>query len=253
MTQFDATVGPCSREKRLHRRHLLFPIILLVHLLLLGGLALLAPVSLEARPPSAAVSVFDVHSPSAEPIPPTPVPRPPETESLLIPEPLIKVGIEAEVLAAAPIFDTAAAVAAGFGTTCDVASTLVRAFENDEFARAQLHRIGPTSRSVASAIMFWDGSWVKVPGDVPPDALKAVRQAIMEAARAAPPACQVEDMTGPRFVSVQDGERTTTLVIGSGQWRWEQLIASSPALDPTTVPATVDPATSPADLIGGKP
>lgn len=156
-------------------------------------------------------------------MPPEPEPTP---EPLLVelPTPDIPPKLETLALQAQPIFSASAAAHAGFGTTCDVAETLARAFAEDSFIKGELARIGPQSRSVSNAIMFWDAQWVELPGDPPKDAVEALRRGILEGVRAAPPGCLSQELAGPRFIFVSGAGSTLMLVIGSGTWRWEQLL-----------------------------
>ena len=211
-----------SLVRKLRRRHLLLPGILLVHGLLLLILFLSPSGPIEAKAVAAPVSIFDVASAEAS----EPVPAPaPEIPEIVTPDPLIDLEIELPPLPAEPVFSVAAAEQAGFGRSCEVAATLARAFSENEHVRAELARIGPEARSVANAMLFWDGGWVAVEGRAPEDALRMLRRAIAEGIRAAPPECLVEDVVGPRFIGVEEGESMMTLVLGSGTWRWEQLLA----------------------------
>ncbi len=206
---------------KLQRRHLLMPGILLVHALLLTIVFLSPSEALGVRAIGSPLSVFDVASEEQRPSPPEPQPEP---EEVVMPEPVVDLDLEAPPVAAEPVFDAAAAQLAGFGTTCEVAATLARAFMGSELIRSQLDRIGPEARSVANAIMFWDGQWVDVQGRAPEDAVETLRRAIVEGVRAAPPECLAQDVVGPRFVEINEGKGTMILVLGSGTWRWEQLL-----------------------------
>jgi hypothetical protein len=206
------------------RRHLLFPAIVAAELLLVTAFSLGAPAS-QPAPRERSIALFELTD--TNPTLPAPEPELVETpQPLVVPPAKIKtVG----PIPAAPVFNAAAAVRAGFGTTCDVAYTLERGFGDDPLLSAQLARIGPESRSVANAIMVWDGRWVELGGGAPDDALETLRRAIVEAVRAAPPECLTEELSGPRFIAVTRSDTTTVLVLGSGTWRWEQVL-----LEPST-------------------
>jgi hypothetical protein len=201
------------------------PGILLVHVLVLA-LILLTPSSLAVAPALVTpLSVFNVVA--ADRLPPAKVqPEPPRTPH---PSPMVDLQIETPLEASPPVFSAAAAEQAGFGTSCELAELLGRAFTENPLLRAQLARIGPDARSVANAIMFWDGRWVEVEGRAPEDAITLLRRAIVEAVRAAPPECLGQDVAGPRFIPVKDAEGTIILVLGSATWRWEQLLSEDPA------------------------
>jgi hypothetical protein len=204
----------------LRRRHLLIPCILLVQLLLLALVSLNPALAPARAAPAAPISLFDVRTPAATPEPPQSKPKPVQVTA----PPKIQLKVET-ALPAPPVFDAAAAESAGFGTTCDVAETLARAFSQNDFVKAELARIGPQSRSISNAIMFWDGSWVDLPGNAPADAVATLRRAIVQGVEAAPAECRAEDVIGPRFIFVSGEGPTMMLVLGSGAWRWEQLLA----------------------------
>jgi len=243
-TPGELRLSASALAAKLRRRHLLLPLILLIHLLLLA-LLVLSPSRLPLVPVQAVgapMRTFDVAAPaSAQPAPTRPQPEPPEPQETVLPEPVLELDtlMDAAVPLAdpgppSPVFDAQAAQKAGFGTTCDVAATLARAFTENALVRGELVRIGPGSRSVANAIMVWDGQWVDLPGEAPADAVDTLRRAILEGVRAAPPECLAQEIAGPRFIAV-NGSRTTILVVGSGTWRWEQLLVE-PAASPSIVP-----------------
>lgn len=207
------------------RRHFLMPCILLVQILLLA-LVMLTPTSPVAAPAvGTSLSVFDVAA--ADLPPPAQVqPEPPRTP---LPAPAVDLQIETVLEASPPVFSAAAAAQTGFGTSCELAELLGRAFADNPLLRAQLARIGPEARSVANAIMFWDGKWVEVDGRAPEDAVSLLRRAIIEGVKAAPPECLGQEVAGPRFIPVKDAEKTTVLVLGSATWRWEQLLSEDAA------------------------
>ena len=218
------------------RRHLLFPAIIAAEFLLLAVFSLEAPAS-QSAPGDKSIALFNVAVTSQTP--PAPEPQPVEMPQPLVVPPRPKIETVSPI-AAAPIFNAAAAVRAGFGTTCDVAYTLERGFGDDPLLSAELARIGPQSRSVANAIMVWDGSWVELGGGAPEDALETLRRAIVEAVRAAPPECLTQELSGPRFIAVSRSGATTVLVLGSGTWRWEQVLleTSTPAPPQAHQPGT---------------
>lgn len=205
----------------LHRRHLLMPAILAVHGLLLALIALNPAASIGERAIAAPITIVDV-APAEDSVP---VPEPqPVVPDVVTPKPVVDLELEAPPAAPEPVFDAKAAASAGFGTTCEVAGTLARAFLASEAVRTELGRIGPEARSVANAVMFWDGKWVEIEGRAPPEAVDTLRRAIIEGVKAAPPECLTQDVEGPRFIAVDEGTRTLMLVLGSGKWRWGQIL-----------------------------
>jgi hypothetical protein len=196
---------------------------LIVQLLLLA-LVFFNPPVIAISPPIAPLSMFDVRSP--EDRAPSPAPQP-EPAEIIRPDPIIELQVETPAPPAEPVFSAAAAEQAGFGTTCDISETLARAFNGNEIVKSELARIGPGSRSVANAIMFWDGGWVELPKSAPPEAIEKLRRAIIEGVKAAPPECLTQDVAGPRFIAVTGNGPTMMLVLGSGAWRWEQLLTEA--------------------------
>jgi len=214
----------------LRRRHLLMPGILTAHAFILLML-LLAPSNPNAAPAAASrLSVFDVTA--ADTLPPQQAQA--EPRRIPAPQPMIELPVETPLDTSPPVFSAAAVEQAGFGTSCDLAAHLATAFENDPGLRAQLARIGPEARSVANAMMFWDGGWVPIEDRAPAEAVALLRRAVVEGVSAAPPECLREEVTGPRFIPVKEAERTMTLVVGSATWRWEQLLAPDLQAAPVT-------------------
>ena len=114
---------------------------------------------------------------------------------------------------------------------------------------AELAALPPGVRSGADAVMLWNGKWFDQQIPVPaPTATGAVsinsslRLAIEKMVIAAPAECRDEAMVGPVFVPIPEGDRTTLLAIGSGAWRWSDLLALSalcPGGDPSLCPAAL--------------
>jgi hypothetical protein len=76
--------------------------------------------------------------------------------------------------------------------------------------------------------MLWDGGWV--PMNANASALSDIRNAIVMALTATPAECREEIMQGPRLIWLADEPETTTvLALGSGSWRWADLLATPPA------------------------
>ena len=207
----------------LRRRHLLMPAILAAHAFILAIL-LLAPSGPAAAPASASrLRAFNVVA--ADTLPPAAAqPEPPRIPA---PKPVIDLMAEAPLDVAPPVVN-ASAEADGPGMGCELAGLLGSAIENDPVLRAQLARIGPEARSVANAMMFWDGGWVQIEERAPEDAVAILRTAILDGIKSAPPECLGRDVEGPRFIPVREAAGTMILVLGSATWRWEQLLASEP-------------------------
>jgi hypothetical protein len=185
------------------------------------GLALTAPPAEAAPAPEAAI----------EPPPSTPEPEseapPPPLESVLVdftlppidltsdPEPVGEVAASGASLALA--------AAAASGTTCDLTEALRSVLQQDGRVRESLARLPRDARSVANALMLWDGRWTDRAGGEVGD-LSAVRSAIVRLVRTAPEPCQQELQRGPRLIPIVSGADTTLLAVGSGVWSWAQTL-----------------------------
>jgi hypothetical protein len=69
--------------------------------------------------------------------------------------------------------------------------------------------------------MMWNGDWVRSGGQ-DGKGLSAVREAIMWEVAFAPESCRNERMRKPVLLSLADGR--TRFAIGSGDWRWSDLL-----------------------------
>lgn len=121
----------------------------------------------------------------------------------------------------------ALANATGAGVDCPIVASLREALERDPMARAALARIPRPSRSVANAVMLWDGRWIapdRVGGIATVD---AVRNAVAAILNRASQACRTQTVLGPVFVPVAGDGGTIVLALGSGAWRWADMLRES--------------------------
>lgn len=197
-----------------------------------GGAAEFEPVEVvpappEPAPPEPALPPPPMPIPSAVPVEVPPVspvaPIAPIEDAMLTPrfdaEPDPAVTGDVAGLAAGPGSGSAIG-----GAACPVAESLRAVFEGDARMRGALMRIPRASRSVAEAIMLWDGRWI-APGRVGgAGTVDALRSAIAAALDRAAPECRTAAMAGPVLVPVTDGTRTVVLAFGSGAWRWADLL-----------------------------
>ena len=91
------------------------------------------------------------------------------------------------------------------------------------------------ARSVANAVMLWDGGWVESPGRAAAG-VTAIRMALIVGVRSAPPACQLQLVRGPELIILTAGGESTVLAIGSGEWRWGDLLDAGYQLTAMTQP-----------------
>lgn len=108
----------------------------------------------------------------------------------------------------------------GGGGVCDMARAIQRALRRDPLVQAAVfdaHRTG-------QAVMVWNGDWVRNGGQ-DGKGLAAVREAIMWEIAFAPEACRRQQVHGLVLLSLSDGY--TRLALGSGVWRWSDLLTPS--------------------------
>jgi hypothetical protein len=110
----------------------------------------------------------------------------------------------------------------GGGGTCDIARVVQQALRRDPLVRTAVegsHRLG-------KAIMLWNGDWVRSGGQ-DGKGLSAVREAVMWEVAFAPEACRNRQVHGLVLLSLADG--ATRFAIGSGDWRWSDLLGVRPS------------------------
>ena len=73
------------------------------------------------------------------------------------------------------------------------------------------------------AIRVWNGDWVQH-GEQEGKGLAAVREAIMWEVAFAPAACRTQRMHGLVAISLNDAPGSARLVVGSGEWRWSDVL-----------------------------
>lgn len=190
------------------------------------------------------MNVFDVSSTVAtagppkalqpEPVKPTPpqpiVVPPPE---ILFPTP--------NTLLIAMLDQTASAANGG---TCDLTAPVQAALQSSEAVRASLPLIPPDKRSVANAIMVWKVAWLAEDQQLGATAVDVIRDVIADTIAAATPECRLQPQTGPRLLLLSGPGDTVVLAVGSGQWRWQDLLDTAhPDLTGEGIPGAVPSAT----------
>ena len=195
-----------------------------------------APLLLR-EPTLATVEIADVPSASAPAKPAAASPVPVLDPPVLMPS-AIKVP-------AAP-----AASGTGTGAGCGMAGVIGRAIAADPAAMAALDALPPGIRTEADAVMLWNGGWIDVGGAPVParpqslvpslvipspgssllakilesDPLAPLKQTVVAALAAAPAECRNLEVSGPQLIPITEPARTTMLVVGSGIWKWADLI-----------------------------
>jgi hypothetical protein len=157
-----------------------------------------------------------------------PTPAPPDVRPLLaetgpIANPDAEVS-DAEFASAA----TAGSGGGGGGGACNMLQWLQGKLRKDrrvQAAMADAHK--------GRAIRVWNGDWVRHPGQ-DGNGLAAVREAIMWEVAFAPEACRAERVHGLVRLSLNDGPGSASVVMGSGEWRWSDLVSRSRRRAPPT-------------------
>ena len=124
-----------------------------------------------------------------------------------------------------------ASQSAASGKPCEIATTLQSLLQTDPAVREALTRIPRDKRSVAGAVMLWKRTWVSADAVGGVTAMEPIQSAIVQAVGAAEPNCRDETVLGPRLFIVGDTRGAIVLALGSGQWRWSDLLpqAATPA------------------------
>jgi hypothetical protein len=112
---------------------------------------------------------------------------------------------------------TAGSGSGGGGRPCNMAHWLQTELRKDRSVKAAL------SESDGKAIRIWNGDWVRH-GEQEGQGLATVREAIMWHVAFAPEACRAEPVHGLVLLSLADGPGSTRIVMGSGAWRWSDLL-----------------------------
>jgi hypothetical protein len=105
----------------------------------------------------------------------------------------------------------------GGGGGCDLARAVQQALRRDPL----VHTAVAGANRLGKAVMMWNGDWVRSGGQ-DGKGLSAVREAIMWQVAFAPEACRNERMRRPVLLSLADG--STRFAVGSGDWRWSDLL-----------------------------
>ena len=135
------------------------------------------------------------------------------------------------------------ASASGAAGDCAALPLITQALVADPGALAAMLAAPPEVRSIADAVVLWNGGWAPA-ASTPNAPLAPARAAIELGLRALPDACLDEKIAGPRLIPIADGDRTMFIAIGSGNWSWRQLV-EDPALTPPLALLPADRAAAP--------
>ncbi len=156
----------------------------------------------------------------------------PDIEPLPTTERLPPVDVTAEPLEIGEAVSTQVASAAAIagtasdGDPCLVGAWLQSALQNEPSVQEALTAIPSSARSVANAVMLWNGRWSS-PAPNAALGMARIRALVVAGVASAPESCQLEPISGPVLITVGDPANSTVLAVGSGQWRWRDLLAET--------------------------
>jgi hypothetical protein len=183
--------------------------------------------------PAVTVSLVEGVRPAPAPTPPAPAqtasaakplphknnvrrsPAPPQPDSLSADDDP-KAQVQAE-LSAAQIAGAATASSGPAGGACDMARLLQGKLRGDPLVLAAV------ARSAGKAMLVWNGDWVRSQGE-DGKGLAAVRESITWEIAFAPEACRTRPVHGLVLLSLNDAPGAARLAVGSGEWRWSDLL-----------------------------
>ena len=179
-----------------------------------GGAAAPSVAAASVRPPPVDPSAAPASTQPSPPLPPVVVTPSP----LRLPDPRPAAASSASV--------TAGSLARGAanGGGCNIEAALQTRLGGDSAVIAALRHLPPEARSVAGAVQLWDDGWITPAKLDTPELLVPVERAIVLTVAAAPPNCVAQEVRGPRLVILSDGDDTFIIGLGSGSWRWQDLL-----------------------------
>lgn len=108
---------------------------------------------------------------------------------------------------------------------CKIAQSLAADLNQIPAVAQTLADLPASERSVANATMLWDSHWSD-----DSNAKAFLRAFVSKELAASRPECLAATNRGPTLFLVPAGNRTVTVVIGSGQWQWSDLLADDAPL-----------------------
>ena len=114
------------------------------------------------------------------------------------------------------------------GKGCQIAAAMQASLQNSLEVKEALALIPAGSRSIANAIVLWNGQWIDAASVGGPDTFRPVARAILAGIGEASLECQAEIVHGVRFVILADARSTVVLAFGSEEWRWSDVAATLP-------------------------
>jgi hypothetical protein len=191
---------------------------------------LLVPIAEKSRPTGNALALFDVagSSPTETPKPRQPKPVPPKPpQPVVVPPPVLPLpSPNATVVALLEQADAAAS-----GGACDLTGPVQVALQNSEGVMKSLPYVPRDQRSVANAIMVWNAQWVTPDSNFQPAAFDAIRDVVAGTVAAASEECRLQPQGGPRLILLPGTSENIVLALGSGTWRWQDVLDTAHSSD----------------------
>jgi hypothetical protein len=217
---------PLLRLRERIQRGVVLITIIAVHLMLLLWLVTRSPTVRTVPDSGRGLMLISLAAGEHAATPPNKPKPPPPT---VIPPPVIMLPslLAAPTAAQNPSPSGAGSPQAGEAGGCALSARTAEAITKDPAAMAELAALPPAYRTSADAVMLWNGNWLaseqgSVVSPVTPLLRRTVEQVVAEAS----PECRAAPTEGPQFMAIPEPGRTTILVIGSGTWRWSDLLAT---------------------------
>lgn len=109
-------------------------------------------------------------------------------------------------------------------SACGVTDRLQRGLTGTPAVQAVLARVPLDERSVANAVVIWSDRWTSsdlLGGDA---VAQPIRQVLTEQIALVSAACRNLVLRGPRLLVLPTTGGPTVLAVGSGEWRWSDLL-----------------------------
>jgi hypothetical protein len=126
-------------------------------------------------------------------------------------------------LAGATTAESGGGGSGGTGNNCNMVRWLQNKLRNDPAVHAALREAHRSDWAGGRPVWVWNGDWVRSPGQEGAG-LAVVREAVIWEVGFAPENCRADAMRGLVVISMGDSPSSPKLAIGSGQWRWTDLL-----------------------------
>lgn len=197
---------------------------------------LIAPPGPVAKPaaPAPSAAAAPKREPPVKPPPRRPIVKPPPPDVDYIPAQVARKSDSGATLTEAQLAGATTAGSGegsggggsgggGGGGRCDMAARLQAALRRDPLVRAAI--VGSSGK----ATLLWNGEWVRSLSE-DGKGLATIREAILWEVAFAPAACKAQPVRGLVVLSLNGAGGPTRLALGSGAWRWSDLLTPHPGM-----------------------